>query len=72
MRPYIVAGGAMRWHPDRVRATFMSDFSAAFEGYQLDKGIAQTGLDDDEINDLKALMAKEQTEFPNGRRTTIH
>ena len=49
----------MGWRPEDVRGVTLSDFNAAFEGYQLANGI-DTGPDvsDEAMKDLDDLMTR--------------
>ena len=57
----------MGWHPDLVRQTSLSDFSAAFEGYLLANGVKDDGLSDDEIDELQELIVESERTYPQGR-----
>ena len=59
----------MGWHPDLVRQTSVSDFSAAFDGYLLGKGVQDDGLSDDEIDGIQEQMATFERAYPRGRRS---
>ena len=59
----------MGWHPDLVRQTSVSDFSASFDGYLLGKGVQDDGLSDDEIDGIQEQMTTFDREHPRGRRS---
>lgn len=63
MRDYLRVGGAMGWRPEHVRATSLSDFMAAKDGWLMSQGVeVDDGPSEEDVKDLEALMEM----FPDG------
>lgn len=63
MREYLRFGGAMGWHPEQVRTTSISDFTAATEGWLMSQGVEiKDGPSEESVKELDALMEA----FPDG------